>query len=182
LKARIPGGPGSTEVSGVNAEDGHSAAPSLPPLRPFWRRLSDGALPALLPIALATVVFFPITRNYFYQDDFVHLYRLVNHGPLENLLVPHAGHISVARNAVFWLFFTLFATATPYYFAVVLLTHLLNVYLLFAVIRAQTGSAAVACFGAALWGTCRMNEGALGCTRCTGRCWLARVCCGCCGG
>ena len=108
------------------------------------------------------MIFFPITGNYFYQDDFLHLYRIVNRGLLEHLLTPHGGHVLIARNAIFWLFFELFGAAPTWYFAIVLLTHLLNVYLLFAVIRTQTGSAPLACFGAALWGTCRMNEGALG--------------------
>jgi hypothetical protein len=117
---------------------------------------------ALLPIALAAVVFFPVTGNYFYQDDFLYLYRIVNRGLLEHLLTPHGGHVLIARNAIFWLFYQLFGAVPVWYFAIVLLTHLLNVYLLFSVIRAHTGSAAMACFGAALWGTCRMDEGALG--------------------
>ena len=117
---------------------------------------------AALPLALAAVVYFPITGNYFIEDDFLFLYRIVNGNWLQNLLTHHGGHILIARNAVFWLFHTLFGTAAAWYFAVVLLTHLLNVYLLFAVIRGQTGNAPLACFGAALWGTCRLNEGALG--------------------
>jgi hypothetical protein len=104
-----------------------------PPPRSFWRRLADGPLPAVLPIALAAVVFFPITRNYFYQDDFLHLYRIVNRGLLELLVTPHGGHILVVRNAVFWLFYHLFGTAAGYYFTAVLLTHLVNVSLLYAV-------------------------------------------------
>ena len=104
----------------------------------------------------------PITGYYFYQDDFLFLYRIVNEPWPEFLLAPHGGHLLIARNAIFWLFHTLFATAAGWYFCVVLLTHLLNVYLLFAVIRAHTGSAPLACFGAALWGTCVVNEGALG--------------------
>src|SRR5262245_8787249 len=137
------------------------ALPSPPP-RSSWRRLSDTPLPALLPIALAAFVFFPITRNYFYQDDFLHLYRIVNRGVLEVLLTPHGWHILLVRNAVFWLFYQLFGTAAACYFAAVLLTHLLNVALLYAVIRTGSDNVPLACFGAALWGTCYMNEGALG--------------------
>ena len=116
----------------------------------------------VLPLALTAIVWLPITGNYFYQDDFLFLYRVVNSSWPEFLLAPHGGHLLIARNAIFWLFHTLFATAAGWYFCVVLLTHLLNVYLLFAVIRAHTGSAPLACFGAALWGTCVVNEGALG--------------------
>ena len=93
----------------------------------------------------------PITGYYFYQDDFLFLYRVVNSSWPELLLAPHGGHLLIARNAIFWLFHTLFATAAGWYFSSVLLTHLLNVYLLFAVVRAQTGSPGLACFGAALW-------------------------------
>jgi hypothetical protein len=44
---------------------------------------------------------------------------------------------------------------------IVLLTHLLNVGLLFLIIRGLT-STRLACFGAALWGAASVNEGALG--------------------
>lgn len=115
-----------------------------------------------LPIALSALVYFPITGNYFMRDDFIFLYRIVDWNRLEFLLTQHGGHILIARNALFWLFYALFGTAASWYFAVVLLTHLLNVYLLFAVLHGQTGNAPLACFGAALWGTCRVNEGALG--------------------
>src|SRR5262249_62288224 len=48
------------------------------------------------------------------------------------------------------------------YFWIVLLTHLLNVWLLFRVLRNVTGSLALGCFGATLWGTSPAQVGTLG--------------------
>src|SRR5262249_60116961 len=47
------------------------------------------------------------------------------------------------------------------YFWIVLLTHLLNVWLLFRVLRNVTGSLALGCFGATLWGTSPAQVGTL---------------------
>ena len=116
----------------------------------------------LTAVALAAVAFHPIIHNYFRYDDFFCLFRIVNDPPLRFVLEPTGGHLLVVRNAVFWLFFELFGTRSEYYFAAVLLTHLLNVVLLFEIIRQLTASARLACFGAALWGVSPVSEGALG--------------------
>src|SRR5207237_9264428 len=55
-----------------------------------------------------------------------------------------------------------FGTDVVWWFAVVLVTHLLNVTLLYAALHRLTGSWRLASFGAALWGTAPMQEGALG--------------------
>jgi len=116
----------------------------------------------LAAVALAVIAFHPIIHNYFRYDDFFCLFRIVNDPPPRFVLEPTGGHLLVVRNAVFWLFFRLFGTRSEYYFAAVLLTHVLNVVLLFEIIRHLTGSARLACFGAALWGVSPVNEGALG--------------------
>jgi hypothetical protein len=116
----------------------------------------------LLALALSAIVFFPITHNYFYSDDFLHLYNLVNYGPLDFIVRPHGGHVLLTRNAIFALFHYLFGTEPAWYFTLVLFTHLLNVYLLFEIIRTLTRSARLGGFGAALWGTSPLNVGALG--------------------
>jgi hypothetical protein len=115
-----------------------------------------------LPIGLSALVFYPILRNYFFGDDLYNLYQIVN-APLGTyLLTPYGGHVLVARNFVFFLCHQLFGTQASGYFWLMLLTHLLNVALLFDVVRLLSGSARLACFGAALWGSAPLQEGSLG--------------------
>ncbi len=116
----------------------------------------------LLPVLLSGAVYWPILGNYFAYDDFLHLYRIANTGPLEFFLTPHGGHILLVRNLIFYAFYKAFGLAPTYYFASVLVTHLVNVYLLFRLLQCVTGSASVAVFGATLWGTCPISEGVLG--------------------
>jgi hypothetical protein len=120
------------------------------------------ALCLFIPLACAAVVYFPVTRNYFFADDFLHLYRIRNESVLPYLLVPRGGHLLLTNNALFYALYRLFGTNAEGYYWVALLTHLLNVGLLFWVIRLFTGSARLACFGATLWGISPMNEVALG--------------------
>jgi len=116
----------------------------------------------LAAVALAALAFHPIIHNYFRYDDFFCLFRIVNGQALRFVFEPTGGHLLIVRNAVFWLFFQLFGTRSEYYFAAVLLTHLVNVVLLFEIIRHLTASARLACFGASLWGVSPVSEGALG--------------------
>lgn len=116
----------------------------------------------LVPLLLAAIVYFPITDNYFFADDFLHFYRIRNEGLLPYLLIPRGGHLLVTSNSVFYAVDMLFGTRPEPYFWLALVTHLVNVGLLFAVIRRFTHSAHLACFGAALWGVSPMNESALG--------------------
>ncbi len=116
----------------------------------------------LIPLALSALVYFPITQNYFFADDFVHLYRMLNEGLVPYLVIPRGGHTQATFNALFYLSHRLFGTHAEAYYWLPLFVHLLNVGLLFSVIRAFTQSARLACFGAALWGISPMNEGALG--------------------
>ena len=125
------------------------------------RRWRDPAL-LVLALALAALAYAPIVRNFFNADDFFHLYHIVNKDRLEFLLNMHGGHLLMVRNALFILFFDVFGTDVAAYFWIVLATHLVNVALLFGIIRDLTGSARLACFGAALWGVLPVQEGTLG--------------------
>ena len=115
----------------------------------------------LPPVLLAAWRFYPITDNYFYGDDLYNLYEIVNHGLIEYLVKPYGMHLLAARNFVYFLSYRLFGTNAEPYFWIVLLTHLLNVFLLFQILRLLTGPR-LACFGAALWGMSPVGEGALG--------------------
>ncbi len=125
-------------------------------------RRAAAALAPLLPLALAAIVYFPLIRTYFLTDDFLNLYRIANADLLDYLLTPHGGHLLLTRNALFYSFFQVFAARAELFFAVVLATHLLNVGLLFGVLRRWTDSAALATFGATAWGICPIHAGTLG--------------------
>ncbi len=145
---------------GARSHGNHLAPTSPAPTRP-----ADGPLAlalALLAVGLAALVYYPITANYFVADDFLNLYHIVNDDLIEYLVRPHGGHLLVTRNALFYLSFHLFGLAPGYFLWMVLLTHLLNVALLFQIIRRLTGSVPLACFGAALWGSAPVHEGTLG--------------------
>src|SRR5262245_4174764 len=135
-----------------------AADPATPPGR---RGRSTSAL-VVLPLALTALVYFPITANYFYADDFLNLFQIANDSVALYLTTPNGGHALVTRNAVWYVLAHVFGAQPAYYFWSVLLTHLLNVALLFAVIRCFTKSTDLAAFGAALWGTSSFHEGTLG--------------------
>ena len=116
----------------------------------------------LPPLALSAWTYAPITANYFHGDDFQHLYEIADGRVPEFLVTPHGGHMLVARNALFVLSYALFGVDPRGYFWTALLTHLVNVGLLYAVIVAFTDSRRLACAGAALWGTSLLNAEALG--------------------
>jgi hypothetical protein len=115
----------------------------------------------LVPLALSAWVYFPITRVNFFADDFAHLASIESDGLLPFLLSPFGGHNYLVRNIIFLACWHLFGLHAPAYYVTALLTHLLNVGLLFGTLRAFTRSALLACFGAALWGTSPLCVGAL---------------------
>ena len=115
----------------------------------------------LVPVALATLVYFPIVRNFFTGDDFLHLYHLANLPLLQNLVEPFGGHLYCARNAVFALLHHIAGAEPRWFFTAMLVTHLVNVWLLYDVILVFGGSRRLACAGAALWGTAPVLAGTL---------------------
>jgi hypothetical protein len=116
----------------------------------------------LVPVLLAACIYFPITRSFFYADDFVCLLSIRNDGFLRFVLRPFAGHDLVVRNLVFYASAWLFGLRAEFFYWTMLLTHLLNVWLLFRVLRNLTASDPLACVGAALWGTSPVLLGTLG--------------------
>lgn len=123
---------------------------------------ADGPVwPIVFPLALAAWIFWPITANYFFGDDLLAMYETI-HKPLFGfLLEPYGGHVMASRNLVYLLLYHLFGLDPGLYYLVVLLTHLLNVGLLFLTVRELAGTR-LACFSAALWGSAPINQGALG--------------------
>jgi hypothetical protein len=115
----------------------------------------------VLPILLSALVYLPILRTYFFADDFVCLYQIANTGFVKFFLQPFGGHVLLVRNLAFYLFYHLFGPWSEAFYSMVLLTHLLNVWLLFRIVRAFTGSDVLAAFGATAWGTSPLNVGTL---------------------
>jgi hypothetical protein len=115
----------------------------------------------VLPVVLSAWRYYPITQNYFFGDDLYNLYEIVNRSLPEYLFKPYGMHLLAARNLVYYLCFTFFGTNAEPYFWWVLLTHLVNVYLVFAILRTLSGPR-MACVGAAFWGMSPIDEGALG--------------------
>lgn len=116
----------------------------------------------LAAVGFSAFVYYPITRNYFYADDFLYLFQINNVPLLEFLLTPNGGHAQFARNLLFYLSYRSFGLDPHGYMWLALLTHLINVALLFRLILYFTGSARLACFGGMLWGTSPLSDQTLG--------------------
>ena len=133
-------------------------APAPPDGRSRWRLIGL----RLIPVALAAVVYAPIVDNYFWGDDFLTLFRLRDLDRFEYLMRPQGSHLYAATGAVFWAADSLFGPHPRGFFCIALFSHLLDVALLFAVIRRLAGSERLACLGATLWGTSPVLEASLG--------------------
>ena len=126
-------------------------------------------------LALSLAAYWSIWRNYFFVDDFFYLYLIRTESLARFLLEPWFGHLFTLRNVFFALLFAAYGTNPAGYFVVVLLTHLLNVGLLFTVIRRQTASAGIAFFGASLWGISPLHAETLGWLSVYGHCLVATL-------
>ncbi len=107
-------------------------------------------------------VYWPILGSYFLADDFGNLFLAVNGAPLEYILEPSPGHILYLPRSCYFALYHLVGPDPRAFFASMLLTHLANVALLFALVRVLTRNEYLAGFAAALWGCLRVNEGTLG--------------------
>src|SRR5690349_17892616 len=85
----------------------------------------------LVPVAVAAVVYAPVLRNYFVQDDFLNFYHIRNYGLVRFLLTVHGGHSLVTRNFIWWVLYELAGMRPQVFFATMLATHLAVVGLLF---------------------------------------------------
>lgn len=120
------------------------------------------ALLAALAVGMSAVVYRRLLGVYFFADDFVCLFNILNRSFLRFVAEPFGGHLLFVRNVVFWVSHLLFGFDPRPYYGVVLLTHLLNVWLFFRVTRRLTDSAVLACLGAVMWGTSPLCLGTLG--------------------
>jgi len=108
---------------------------------------------ALLPVVLSFAAQHKVLASDFWRDDFLHLYDIVNDGVLRFVFSPYGGHVYTLRNLIFALTYKAFGLDPVPYFWCVILTHSLNVFLLSAVLRRQTGRPVLAALLATAWGT-----------------------------
>lgn len=108
------------------------------------------------------MVYAPLTRAYFFEDDFPVLFELANDPLPVAILRPFLGHAHAVRNLIFWATLATFGPSAEAFQATVLAGHLVAVALLFVVALRLTDSVLVACLVALVWGTCPTSEGTLG--------------------
>ena len=121
-----------------------------------------GFLYNILPLIPAVIVQGMILQFNFFSDDYLYFYQIANTGFLEFLITPYGGHMVPFRNILFFLLYKAFSLKPTWYFALILMTHLLNVLLLCRVIRLFTGRSGLALFCSALWGINPIHQGVLG--------------------
>jgi hypothetical protein len=115
----------------------------------------------LVPVLLATWVYLPIRHIWFYSDDLMHLAEIESEPLLTFLLRPFGGHNYLVRNVVLVALYEAFGLRASLYYSALLAIHLVNVGLLFAVLRVLSGSRWIACIGAAAWGASPLVRGVL---------------------
>jgi hypothetical protein len=116
----------------------------------------------VVPVLSAAVAWHSLPLNYFNGDDFFHLYNVATKTLGGLLTEVWGGHFLVVYNLLYLAMFRLFGPNPSAFFACVLATHVANTALLYLLIRRSTGDVRLACFGATLWATCPVLNGALG--------------------
>lgn len=122
--------------------------------------LSHGLL--LVAVVASGIVCFPVTRAYFFSDDFLGFLTIVDRGGWLFVIQQFGGHLLLVRNATIWLVFALWGLHSEPSGWLVWLTHLVNVALVFRIVRVSTGNAWLGSLGAALWGTASIHSETIG--------------------
>jgi hypothetical protein len=109
---------------------------------------------ALLTMALVGTfaVQAPVLQSDFKHDDFLHFYmgEAVPFGRF--LMTPFAGHLMAVHRLCYFVLRAVFGLDAPRFFEIMLATHLVNVVLLYVLIRTLTARPTLAGFFAGLWG------------------------------
>jgi len=128
------------------------------PLKPvklknnLWAAANDERLMLFFSLAAVLIVNIQVLFTFFYADDFIHLYQIANWSPLEFIFSSFGGHLYIFRNLIFYCMFKLFGLNSVAYFSIVLLTHLVNAYLLYKIIHLLTDKKTLAAAGMMIWG------------------------------
>jgi len=98
-----------------------------------------------------------LLKIFFYADDFLLIYQITNWSPAEFIFSPMGEHVCITRNLIFLLMYKAFGFRPFLFFATVLITHLISVYLLFKVILYLTHNNIASAMGATVWGISPIN-------------------------
>lgn len=120
-----------------------------------------GWLVGAVPVVVSALAFLPITRSYFFSDDFVALYALANGTGEDWLVRPTGGHLLFLRNLAYVVTWTLAGPDPRPFMWSALATHVALVALLFAIVKRASGHVLTAALVATWWGTCRTDAGTL---------------------
>lgn len=115
----------------------------------------------LIPVFFTFVVQVSILNGDFFSDDYMYFYRAANSGFWRFLFDPFANQIMPVRHVILYVFFCLFGLQASYYFILAFITHLLNVFFLYVVIKRITDNNLLAVFFSTLWGIALINRGTL---------------------
>ena len=115
----------------------------------------------VVPLVVSGVAYGPVTRSYFFADDFFNFVRIADSGWLRYIFTPMAGHVVLVRALVNSLHYAAFGIDAAKYFWFVLANHLVNVGLTFIVLHRITRRRGLALLGAAVWGTSPVHADAL---------------------
>ena len=150
------GAPDVLGVAPTSADAAHAASTESALASPSARWL-------LLATLFATVVVQSASLDaFFFEDDYLHLFGLANGPTSRALFTTDGGHVMLAYKALLLVLYRAFGFESGPYFAFVVVLHLVNVFLLFDVLRRLTSSPMVGAVGASLWGVLPLNGGALG--------------------
>jgi hypothetical protein len=124
----------------------------------------EGSLARWLPVlALAGAAFATATilRSTFKHDDFIHLFELLDFPFGTYLTKPHGGHVMPVHKAAYAALYSVFGLSWAPYMALQYATHLVNVGLVYLIVRNVTGRRAPGAVAALLWGSAPVHVGTL---------------------
>ena len=124
-------------------------------------RITPHHAPLLIPLLSSAIVQSVVVTYYFMRDDFLHLYQVANLPLKDSLMTPHGGHLCVVLNFVFYGFLRLFGVNSLPHSTLMLVTHLVNVALLYHVLLSFTNKRNLASVLSTLWGICPIHQGSL---------------------
>jgi hypothetical protein len=124
-------------------------------------RITPHHAPLLIPLLSSAIVQSVAVTYYFMRDDFLHLYQVANLPLKDSLMTPHGGHLCVVLNFVFYGFLRLFGVNSLPHSTLMLVTHLVNVALLYHVLLSFTNKRSLSSVLSTLWGICPIHQGSL---------------------
>ena len=117
---------------------------------------------SLVPLVAAAIAYTPVLRSYFFADDFHSFVVIADRGAVPFLFEQFGSNPCLVRNAIWLLLHRSFGFEAEPFMWVALLTHLLNVWLLWLTLDRLTRRASLAALGAAWWGASPLHPDTIG--------------------